>query len=57
MSGNWLDSSNTSNNYIQSNISGFLDVSGGNIMLRNNNLLILAVDMSLNGRLLIINDI
>jgi hypothetical protein len=52
MSGNWLDLSSSSNNYIQSNMNGFLDVSGGNILLRNNsNLFVSSGDISLNGRL------
>jgi len=48
---NWLDASSTSNKYRQMYIKGFLDVSGGNIILRNNHLLVNSGDASLNGKL------
>ena len=48
---NWLDASSSSNKYRQMYIKGFLDVSGGNIILRNNHLLINSGDASLNGKL------
>lgn len=48
---NWLDASSTSNKYRQMYIKGFLDVSGGNIILRNNHLLVKSGDASLNGKL------
>lgn len=48
---NWLDASSTSNKYRQMYIKGFLDVSGGNLTLRNNHLLVKAGDASLNGNL------
>ena len=54
---NWLDLSNTSNRYIQTYVRGFLDVSGGNVIIRNNNNLFMeSGDASLNGRLLVGND-
>ncbi|NDB81580.1 MAG: tail fiber domain-containing protein [Alphaproteobacteria bacterium] len=48
---NWLDASSTSNKYRQMYIKGFLDVSGGNIILRNNHLFVNSGDASLNGKL------
>jgi hypothetical protein len=48
---NWLDASSSSNKYRQMYIKGFLDVSGGNIILRNNHLLVNSGDASLNGKL------
>ena len=48
---NWLDSSSSSNKYRQMYIKGFLDISGGNIVLRNNHLLVNSGDASLNGKL------
>ena len=56
MSGNWLDLSSTSNRYIQTYMKGFLDMSGGNLLLRNNNILVAAGDISLNGRLFVNGD-
>jgi hypothetical protein len=56
MSGNWVDLSSTSNRYIQTYIKGFLDISGGNLLLRNNNILVNAGDISLNGRLFVSGD-
>ena len=52
---NWLDASNNSNKYRQMYIKGFLDVSGGNITLRNNHLLVESGDTSLNGNLYVKN--
>ena len=54
---NWLDLSNVSNLYIQSYVKGFVDISGGNLILRNNGINVLAGDISLNGRLLIQSDL
>ena len=51
MSGNWLDASSTSNRYIQTYMRGFLDMSGGNLLLRNNNIIVQGGDISLNGNL------
>ena len=48
---NWLDLSSTSNRYIQTYIKGFVDISGGNLILRNNNLYVQGGDTSLNGNL------
>ena len=56
MLSNWLDASSTSNRYKQMYIKGFLDISGGNLILRNNNFYIQQGDISLNGRLLVNND-
>ena len=36
--GNWLDVSSTSNLQIQTYLYGFMDMSGGNLILRNNNI-------------------
>ena len=52
---NWLDASNNSNKYRQMYIKGFLDVSGGNLTLRNNHLLVQSGDASLNGNLYVKN--
>lgn len=52
---NWLDASSTSNKYRQMYIKGFLDVSGGNLTLRNNHLFVKAGDASLNGNLYVKN--
>ena len=52
---NWLDASSTSNKYRQMYIKGFLDVSGGNLTLRNNHLFVKAGDASLNGNLYVNN--
>ena len=56
MSGNWLDSSSSSNLSIQTYVKGFIDMSGGNLILRNNSILVSAGDVSLNGRLFATND-
>jgi len=52
---NWLDASSTSNKYRQMYIKGFLDVSGGNLTLRNNHLFVKSGDASLNGNLYVKN--
>ena len=62
MSGNWLDLSATSNLYSRMYMNGFLDVSGGNVLIRpgltnNNHLIIQGGDISLNGRLFSTRDI
>lgn len=46
----WLQVSHA-NRYNQMYIKGFLDISGGNLILRNNNLLIKTGDASMNGNL------
>ena len=56
MSGNWLDLSSSSNRFQQAYVQGFVDVSGGNVLLRagptnNNHLILQGGDISLNGRL------
>ena len=56
MSGNWLDLSSSSNRYIQTYMKGFLDMSGGNLLLRNNNIIVAAGDISLNGRFYVNGD-
>ena len=48
---NWLDLSSTSNRYIQTYYKGFVDISGGPLYVRNNNLFVQGGDVSLNGRL------
>ena len=48
---NWLDLSSTSNRYIQTYYKGFVDISGGPLYVRNNNLYVRGGDISLNGRL------
>lgn len=53
---NWLDASSTSNRYKQMYIKGFLDISGGNLILRNNNFYLKNGDASLNGRLILSGD-
>jgi len=52
---NWLDASSNSNKYRQMYIKGFLDVSGGNLTLRNNHFFVKAGDASLNGNLYVNN--
>jgi len=55
--GNWLDSSNVSNLYIQTYVKGFVDMSGGNLILRNSNIYVNNGDISLNGRLYTRSDV
>ena len=57
MLSNWLDASSSSNRHQQTYIKGFLDISGGNLILRNNNFHLLKGDASLNGRLLVNGDV
>ena len=47
---NWLDYPNTSNRFIQIYVKGFVDISGGKLIVRND-------DVSFNGNLFIGNDI
>ena len=54
---NWLDLSSTSNCYNRMYVQGFMDISGGNLILRNNNLYMTGGDLSLNGRLFVASDI
>jgi hypothetical protein len=54
---NWLDLSSTSNRFVQTYVQGFVDMSGGNLILRNNNLIVETGDVSLNGRLFIEGDV
>jgi hypothetical protein len=54
--GNWIDLSAVSNLYIQTYVKGFVDMSGGNLILRNNNIYVNSGDLSLGGRLLTIGD-
>jgi len=62
MSGNWLDVSSTSGNrFLSTYVKGFVDVSGGNVLLRagptnNNHLILQGGDISLNGRLFVTKD-
>lgn len=51
--GNWLDSSGTSNLYIQTYVKGFVDMSGGNLVLRNNSIYVNTGDVSMGGRLFV----
>jgi hypothetical protein len=51
MSSNWLDSYGTSNRFYQSYVQGFVDISGGNLIMRNNSLYLKSGDISLNGSL------
>jgi hypothetical protein len=58
MSGNWLDLSSTSNRYIQTYVKGFVDISGGNLILRDkSNIYLQKGDISLNGILLVAGDV
>jgi microcystin-dependent protein/cytoskeletal protein CcmA (bactofilin family) len=54
--GNWIDLSAVSNLYIQTYVKGFVDMSGGNLILRNNSIYVNSGDLSLGGRLLTIGD-
>ena len=54
---NWLDLSSTSNRYIQTYYRGFVDISGGPLYVRNNNLNVRGGDISLNGRLYSAGDV
>ena len=54
---NWLDLSNTSNCYNRTYVQGFVDISGGNLILRNNNMYMTGGDLSLNGKLIVGSDV
>ena len=55
---NWLDLQTTSNCYNRMYVQGFVDISGGNLILRNNsNLYMTGGDLSLNGKLLVHGDV
>ena len=53
---NWLDLSLSSNRHMRTYVQGFVDISGGNLIVRNNNLFVYGGDSSLNGRLLVSGD-
>ena len=52
---NWLDSTYlyTSNRYCRTYVQGFMDISGGNLIVRNNNLYLTQGDASINGNLIL----
>jgi hypothetical protein len=50
---NWLDLSSTSNRYTRTYIQGFMDISGGNLIIRQNNLYLTQGDASINGNLIL----
>ena len=52
---NWLDLSSTSNRYVRTYIQGFMDISGGNLIVRNNNLFLTQGDASINGNIYVAN--
>ena len=52
---NWLDASSTSNKHRQTYVKGFLDISGGNLILRNNHLFIKQGDASFNNNIYVNN--
>ena len=56
MIGNWLDLSSTTNRHISTYVKGFVDISGGNLILRNNNIYVNSGDISLSGVLLVGKD-
>ena len=45
-----------SNRFIKTYLRGYLDISGGHIILRNNNIFVKDGDISLNGKLFVTND-
>jgi hypothetical protein len=53
----WLDASSSSNKYRQMYIKGFLDISGGNLILRNNDLYVLNGDASFGHNLYVANNV
>ena len=59
MSGNWLEFYHSSNREVSTYVKGFLDISGGNLLLRNNNIILksgsiyCSNDISLNNRLIV----
>jgi hypothetical protein len=50
---NWLDLASTSNRCNRIYVQGFMDISGGNLIVRNNNLYLTQGDASINGNLLL----
>jgi len=52
---NWLDLSSTSNRYTRTYVQGFMDISGGNLIVRNNNLFLTQGDASINGNIYLAN--
>lgn len=54
---NWFDLSSISNKCISTYYRGFVDISGGPLYLRNNNLYIQRGDVSLNGNLFVSGDL
>jgi hypothetical protein len=58
MSGDWLSSAIQSNGYGNTYIKGFLDISGGNLLLRNGNFTVSSQKAisTVNGRLLVTGD-
>ena len=52
---NWLDASSSSNKHRQTYVKGFLDISGGNLILRNNHLFIKQGDASFNSNIYVNN--
>ena len=52
----WL-SNNASNRYIQTYMKGFLDMSGGHLILRNHNIYVKSGDVSINGLLMVADDV
>ena len=56
MSSIWL-SENGSNRYIQTYMKGFLDISGGDLIMRNHNIYVKSGDVSINGILMVADDV
>jgi hypothetical protein len=59
---NWLDLPNTSNRFIQIYVKGFVDISGGKLIVRNddvsfNNRIFIGGDSTLNGNLFVNYDV
>jgi Chaperone of endosialidase len=51
---NWLDyPNNSANRYMRTYIQGFMDISGGNLIVRQNNLYLTQGDASINGNLIL----
>jgi hypothetical protein len=51
---NWLDYPiNSANRYMRTYIQGFMDISGGNLIIRQNNLYLTQGDASINGNLIL----
>jgi Chaperone of endosialidase len=53
---NWLDLASTSNRCNRMYVQGFMDISGGNLIVRNNNLYLTQGDASINGNLILGRD-